>query len=423
MQLYEHQKKVLKETKQFNRVGYFLDMGLGKTFVGSEKAVQLGKHILVVCQKSKVQDWVNHFIYNQLSNCFICDLTIKEGYNDFIHLVQYAPKQRMVGIINYELVFRKQELLNLSNFTLLLDESSMITNPTAKRTKFIQKLRAENCILLSGTPTGGKYEKLWSQLQLLGWKISRKEFYERYIITKKINVGNGMYIDIVQGYKNIGELKEKLKEYGCVFLKTDEVLTLPEMVFIEKQIENSKVYIEFMKKDYIKLDDIELIGDTSLKKLLYARQLCSTYSKEKLVSFKDLIESTEDRVIVFYNFTSELEVMQKVIDRPISIVNGAIKDLANYEEKENSITFIQYQAGAMGLNLQKANKIIYFSLPLQSDLFEQSKKRIHRIGQNLSCFYYLLVVKNTVEEDIYKTLKARKNYDDKLFLKEIENAI
>jgi superfamily II DNA or RNA helicase len=40
MQLYEHQKQALKQTKDFNRVAYYLDMGLGKTFVGSEKMVQ-----------------------------------------------------------------------------------------------------------------------------------------------------------------------------------------------------------------------------------------------------------------------------------------------------------------------------------------------------------------------------------------------
>ena len=34
IKLYPHQERALKETKEFNRVGYFLDMGLGKTFVG-----------------------------------------------------------------------------------------------------------------------------------------------------------------------------------------------------------------------------------------------------------------------------------------------------------------------------------------------------------------------------------------------------
>ena len=92
-----------------------------------------------------------------------------------------------------------------------------------------------------------------------------------------------------------------------------------------------------------------------------------------------------------------------------------MNDLKNYEDQENSITLIQYQAGSMGLNLQKANKMIYFSLPLQSDLFEQSKKRIHRIGQKNTCLYYYLITKNSVEEKILKVLKERKDFTDKLF--------
>ena len=37
MKLFKHQEDALEQTEQFNHVGYFLDMGLGKTFVGSEK--------------------------------------------------------------------------------------------------------------------------------------------------------------------------------------------------------------------------------------------------------------------------------------------------------------------------------------------------------------------------------------------------
>ena len=45
------------------------EMGLGKTFIGSEKAISLHKNILVVCQKSKVEDWINDFVeYYELSN-------------------------------------------------------------------------------------------------------------------------------------------------------------------------------------------------------------------------------------------------------------------------------------------------------------------------------------------------------------------
>ena len=43
-----------------------------------------------------------------------------------------------------------------------------------------------------------------------------------------------------------------------------------------------------MKSGIIRFDDVELVGDTTLTKLLYARQLCGQYSKEKLKAFKDL---------------------------------------------------------------------------------------------------------------------------------------
>lgn len=41
MQLYSHQQKALDETKEFNRVAYYHDMGLGKTFTGSEKLKEI----------------------------------------------------------------------------------------------------------------------------------------------------------------------------------------------------------------------------------------------------------------------------------------------------------------------------------------------------------------------------------------------
>ena len=71
----------------------------------------------------------------------------------------------------------------------------------------------------------------------------------------------------------------------------------------------------------------------------------------------------------------------------------------------------------MGLNLQKANKIIYFTPTDKSELFEQSKKRIHRIGQDKPCFYWLLVCKNSVEDkEIFPILGLRKQLTDDLFV-------
>jgi len=161
-----------------------------------------------------------------------------------------------------------------------------------------------------------------------------------------------------------------------------------------------------------------LIGDTSLTRRLYARQLCGLYNKARYEAFRDLVDSTEDRLIVFYNFTEEMERLKRMVDamnRPVSILNGKTKDLTAYNYRSDSVTFVQYQAGAMGGNFQKANKIIYFSLPQGWELWEQSQKRIHRIGQDRPCFYYLMICPGTVEEDILSTLQMRKDYNDELF--------
>ena len=60
--------------------------------------------------------------------------------------------------------------------------------------------------------------------------------------------------------------------------------------------------------------------------------------------------------------------------------------------------------------------MMYFTPTLSSELFEQSKKRIHRIGQEQPCFYYQLT--SGIEYRIYDTLAMRKDYTDDLFVED-----
>lgn len=417
--LYPHQKEALQQTHDKNKVAFYHDMGLGKTYTGSEKLIQLGAKVnIVICQKSKIDDWIEHFQSNY--DVRTADLTDKSGLKLFLAFV--AAGGSCVGVINYDLVWRRPELKQLHDFTLMLDESSLIQNETTKRTKFIMKLNYSNLILLSGTPTGGKYEKLYSQLKMLGYNMTKKSFYNMYV-DYHIDKRQGFPLMIIDGYKNVERLKRKMRDYGCSFLKTEEVLNLPDQNFIQVKVKTPPEYKKFIKHKIITVDSVELVGDTTLIKLLYARQLCGAYSNEKLKAFTDLLESTNDRLIVFYNFNNELEQLLSIcnaLERPYSVVNGKDKDLYAYEHENASITLIQYQAGAMGLNLQRANKIIYFTPPLSSELYEQSKKRIHRIGQAQPCFYYNLICTGSVEEKIYKTLEMRKDYTESLFEKEGE---
>lgn len=424
MKLFPHQQQALDETEGLNRVAYYHDMGLGKTFTGAEKMIRLGAKVnLLICQKSKIGDWINHIIENYAAETYVYDLTTKKGMELFFNDLESGLYFPMTAVINYELAWRRKDLLKLRDFTLMLDESSLIQNKTAKQTKFILKLQPTNVILLSGTPTSGKYENLWTQIHLLGWDISEKLYQKQYINWKTLYIPGGQYVKVVDKenpYKNVERLKLKMREHGAVFLKTKECFDLPEQNFIEINVPKSKEYRQFMKDSIVLTDGVELVGDTALTKRLYARQLCGQYSKAKLAAFRDLIQSTNDRLIVFYNFNDELRELTDIVmnytERPYGIINGQIKDLSIYENRDDSITFVQYQAGAMGLNLQKANKVVYFSLPERSELFEQSKKRIHRIGQNQPCYYYIMMCTGSVEELIYRTLKERKDFTDELFL-------
>lgn len=426
MILFEHQKQALEQTKDLNRCAYYLDMGLGKTYIGSEKMMRLDKIVnLVVCQKSKVQDWFDHF-FRQYSfyhdKILVFDLTEKDQFEDFFALK--IPNHRYVGIINYDLLFRRKNLLDLKDFTLMLDESSLIQNSSAKRTKFVLKMNPSNVILLSGTPTSGKYENLWTQIHLLGWNISEDIYNKQYVnwtLTK--DDGSGIrhkIVDKKDPYKNVDRLKDKLREHGAVFMKTEECFDLPEQTFIRVNCESTKEYAKFKKNSIIKIGEYELIGDTTLTKRLYSRMLCGQFNQEKLSSFVELLESTKDRIIVFYNFNEELNQLKKIaeeLERPISEVNGHTKDLTAYENEENSVTFIQYQSGAKGLNLQKSNKIIYFTPTEKCEDWMQSQKRIHRIGQKKPCFYYQMICKNSVEEQIYDALQRGVDFTDELFVK------
>ena len=429
MKLYEHQKQGLKAAQDLNHVAFYWDMGLGKTFAGSEKMIQLGASVnLVVCQKSKIDDWKSHFNDNYNPIVYeTFDLTSKSNFDKFLR--KDAPMNYTIGIINYDLLWRRPELAKLEDFTLLLDESSLIQNESAKRSKFILKMHPKNVILLSGTPTGGKYEKLWTQMHLLGWNISKDLYWKQFVKVRYLDTV-GKSVPLVIGYKNVDRLKRKMAEYGCQFLKTDEVFDLPDQNFQKVKVPASKEYKTFRKDKVIRCEDpydveneLLLVGDTTLKRMLYERMLCGVYSQEKMKAFTDLLESTDDRLIVFYNFNAELEAMRSVVRKlrkPYSIINGSQKTLRAYDTCDDSVTFVQYQAGAMGLNLQKACKMVFFTLPLSSELFEQAKKRIHRIGQEKPCFYYILMCKGSIEEKILATLEMRKDYTEKLFEKEIE---
>lgn len=384
--------------------------------MGSVKATSFKKPILIICPKSLIVQWIEHF-NNVHDNYCTYNLSNKKQLQAFMD-----DKQDLkMGCINYESAWRKPELLQLKGFTLILDESQAISNPTSKQTKGIVKLKFENLILLSGTPcSNGRWDKLYTQLKLLGLHMNKRSYEDRYCNFFDMEKAGIKFrvLSKTNPYKNVDELKKVMYDLGCRFKKTDEVIDLPQQRFIDVPIKPSKYYKTFVKDGYVDCGEYEYISSSPTTDMLYQRQLCN--SVEKLDMVKTLLESTEDRVIIFYNFNCELVLLQQLVSklkRPLSFINGSEKNLNCYNNNSDSVTLVQYQSGSSGVNLQKANKMIYYSPPIRFDHYEQSKKRIHRIGQNTSCCYWQLITKDSIEVQIYKTLENKQDYHLELFKK------
>lgn len=412
--LYPHQVEVLGRLYKYNKCAMFLEMGLGKTITGAIKSTSYHKPILIICPKSLIDQWIDCFkVWCKDYNVY--DLTDTKQLQSFMNDTQ----DQKMGIISYSMYWRRDILLKLSDFTLLLDESHNIANSTSKQSKFCTRLKAENIILLTGSPaSNSRYDKLYTQLKLLGLNMNKRSYEDRYCNFFDMEKAGVRFrvLSKTNPYKNVDELKSTMYDLGCVFMKTDEVIELPQQRFIDVPIKPSKYYKTFVKDGYVDCGEYEYISSSPTTDMLYQRQLCN--SAEKLDMVKTLLESTEDRVIIFYNFNCELELLQQLVSklkRPLSFVNGSEKNLNCYNNNNDSVTLVQYQSGSSGVNLQKANKMIYFSPPIKSDFYEQSKKRIHRIGQDHKCVYYKLVTTNSIEQKIYNTLDQKRDFTEELF--------
>ena len=412
---YEHQTEALNRLYDFDNVAFFHDCGLGKTFTGAEKLYQLNtQRNLVICQKSKLSDWLEHFTTYYGSDYIVYDLTKTKNIQKYLDATD-----PVVGIINYDVIFRRNELSSVD--TLLCDESGLLTNEHAKRTKFILNMDYKHIILLSGTICGGKYENILPQLKLLGYTVSESAFYNMYVDYGLVQNGwnDKRKHREINGYKNVDHLKKKMRLMGCDFLKTEDVLHLPEQITIPVIVDKPKEYNVLRKKKIVTVDGIELVADTALTELLYLRKICGAYNRYKLQAFEDLLNSTLDGFVVFYNFNDELNELLSICGkcgRMVSVINGSRKDLEAYDKSDHAVVLVQYQSGALGLNLQKYNRIIYYSPVQWSELFQQSIKRIHRIGQTKTCFYYRMITKDSIESEIYMTLDKLQDYTDALFL-------
>lgn len=151
-----------------------------------------------------------------------------------------------------------------------------------------------------------------------------------------------------------------------------------------------------------------------------ARRLCGC--KQKLDWLADFVDGLDGSCIVFYSYETEREAIEKSLKGKVGKIwniNGKQHDVPMEDTiGKHDVVLAQWQAGAFGLNLQFINYWVSFSPNYSYTISEQARKRIHRKGQTKTCFYYYMQCENTIDEQVYKILKDKAEFDEELWFKE-----
>ena len=134
------------------------------------------------------------------------------------------------------------------------------------------------------------------------------------------------------------------------------------------------------------------------------------------------ILETHPRLIIFYNFNYELDLLRQLggilNGYPMGEWNG--QKHQEIPEGDKWIYLVQYTAGAEGWNCVSTNAIAFWSLPYSWKAFHQSKGRIDRLNTKYTdLFYYILRSASPIDRAIWKTLMTKKSFNEKRYEKEL----
>ncbi len=223
--------------KSWNRetFAYFMEMGTGKTKVLIDNLAMLydkGKvnGALIIAPKGVVGTWYNNEIPTHLPDhidykSVLWKAAITKKQKEQLDTLFETGEDLQILIMNVEAFSTEKGMDFASKFlashrTLMaIDESTTIKTPTAKRTKNILKLAGSAGYrrIMTGSPVTKNPLDLYTQCDFLSpWLLDFQSYYSfrnRYAQMKTLHM-HGRQIQVVNGFKNLGELSEKLKPFS-----------------------------------------------------------------------------------------------------------------------------------------------------------------------------------------------------------------
>jgi SNF2 family DNA or RNA helicase len=382
------------------------DMGLGKSLeiISIIEADKVESPNLIVCPLSVTHNWLNEFFKwapSEIVKILNSDNKIKFKNTNHSGKTTY--------IVSYEFLSNNFEMFSDLKFNfIILDEAQYIKNENTKRSKTVKRLQSINRFALTGTPIENKEEDLWSIFEFLSPKLF--EIYKIDLLSKE---NKRLYIKpFILRRKKTDVLKELPDK--------NEILTTLDMTKKQKETYD---YYESMWVDY-KDDPVKLLA-----LLIRLRQICITpklieekikSDSCKLIHLSELIDSiknSNESVLIFSSFTKTFPYIEEILElKKINYLKltGKLKGkkrtkiIQEFQDNNDIKVFlISLKAGGIGINLTKANNVVFLDPWWNKSVENQAADRVHRIGQERKVNVYKLICAETIEEKVLSIQKEK----------------
>ena len=451
---FAHQSKALEMSWNKEVFAYFMEMGTGKSKVLIDNICMLynaGKinGALIIAPKGVYKNWFDSEIPNHMPDyiekkigLWRTDPNAKE-----LKPLFSTGAELHILIMNVEAFSTKKgvlfahKFLSCHNALISIDESTTIKNPNAKRTKSILSLKPLSKFrrILTGSPVTKSPLDLFSQCQFLdSWLLNQSSYYAfrtRYAVCRKINV-SGRQVEIVVGYRNLGELSEKVKPFSYRVLK-DDCLDLPPKTYTKRIIELSdeqkKVYKTMKEKAIAFLNGKMVSTATVITQLMRLHQItCGHFTSDdgdvqeiknnRIDQLMEILEEVEGKAVIWAHYRYDIKKIVEAISKKYgenSVVtyygdtstDDRQKAITKIQDKDSSVRFIvgTPQTGGYGITLTGASTMIYYSNGYDLEKRQQSEARIDRIGQEKPMTYIDIIAEGTVDDKIVQSLRKKVN--------------
>jgi SNF2 family DNA or RNA helicase len=455
---YGHQLDALEASWDKEVFAYFMEMGTGKSKVLLDNAAILYDKgeinaLLLIAPKGVYKNWYDSEIPTHLpdhvdTNIVLWKTSDKSKKQQLLLNTLFKPGSHLnILIMNVESFssgngsdFAYKFLASHPKSMVAIDEATTIKTPTSNRTKNILSL-SKHCKyrrILTGSPVTKSPLDLYSQCQFLDpWLLDQQSYYTfkaRYSICKKIQV-NGRQVEIVVGYRNLGELSEKIKGFSKRILKED-CLDLPEKSYVKHYVEltkeQQKVYQQMKKEAIAFLDGKMQSSATVMTQLMRLHQItCGHFTSDdgtikdlpcqRLNELMDILEKIEGKTIIWSHYTHDVKRIIKEIKRVYgddSVVDyygqtdtdSRSANIKKFQNDDKCRFFVgTTHTGGYGITLTAGSNMIYFSNGYDLEKRQQSEARIDRIGQTKKMTYIDIMTQDTVDERIVKALRNKVN--------------